>query len=326
MTPSLPLFQCDRHLQNLWGKSLPDMNMYVYERGPGGEKTSTKALDIYTDETGSTRASQPLKSDSEGNFNVWAERNRAYWTYCPGDAVRPWEEWNTPPQVVAYKGTWNASTNSPTLADGTGVPNTLYRVSTAGTRDLGSGSQAFAVGDYVFHEDGVWTRVSSSLGLGSAATAATSDFDAAGTSAGYLPWLVSNACPWLGATAMTGTVSGPIALATGTVTAPSVYNGSNAQNDEYGWDVILGAGTWTISLTHYKGSTYGIASVRLDGTTVGSVDCYNASTTWYNPASITGVSVASSGKKRLSIKIASKNASSSGYYAAIQAFALRRTA
>lgn len=60
--------------------------------------------------------------------------------------------------AVEYRGTWNASTNTPTLADGTGSTGDLYRVSVAGTRNLGSGAIQFRVGDSVIYNGSVWER------------------------------------------------------------------------------------------------------------------------------------------------------------------------
>lgn len=60
--------------------------------------------------------------------------------------------------VMEYQGTWNASTNSPALADGTGSTGDVYRVSTAGTRDLGSGNITFDVGDLVIYNGSVWQK------------------------------------------------------------------------------------------------------------------------------------------------------------------------
>ena len=61
-----------------------------------------------------------------------------------------------------YKGTWNASTNTPTLADGTGTTGWTYRVTTGGTINLGSGSLTFAVGDDAIYNGTVWQRNPSS--------------------------------------------------------------------------------------------------------------------------------------------------------------------
>jgi len=58
--------------------------------------------------------------------------------------------------TLAYKGSWDASANTPTLADGTGTANDWYKVSVAGTQDLGSGSETYSVGDDVIHNGTVW--------------------------------------------------------------------------------------------------------------------------------------------------------------------------
>jgi hypothetical protein len=83
-----------------------------------------------------------LKTDSDGN---------ATWTPISASQV--------------YKGTWNADTNTPTLADSTGVQGHYYRVTTAGTSDLddsrssGKRSISYDVGDDVIHNGTFWERV-----------------------------------------------------------------------------------------------------------------------------------------------------------------------
>lgn len=61
-----------------------------------------------------------------------------------------------PNSVMEFQGAWNASTNSPTLADGAGNAGDVYRVSVAGTQDLGSGSQSYGVGDWVMYNGSIW--------------------------------------------------------------------------------------------------------------------------------------------------------------------------
>jgi len=63
-----------------------------------------------------------------------------------------------PSAVMIYKGTWDASTNTPTLADGSGDAGDVYRVSVAGTQDLGSGSITFGVGDYCIYNGSTWEK------------------------------------------------------------------------------------------------------------------------------------------------------------------------
>lgn len=63
---------------------------------------------------------------------------------------------------LKYQGTWNASTNTPTLADGTGDAGDWYKVSVAGSQDLGSGSIDFSVGDWVIYSSAnVWEKLDS---------------------------------------------------------------------------------------------------------------------------------------------------------------------
>lgn len=65
--------------------------------------------------------------------------------------------------TFVYVGSWDASTNSPTLADGDGGaavgPGAVYRVTVAGTQNLGSGSVTYAVNDKVVYNTlGVWEK------------------------------------------------------------------------------------------------------------------------------------------------------------------------
>ena len=57
-----------------------------------------------------------------------------------------------------YQGTWNANTNSPTLASGTGTKNNYYVVSVAGTTTL-DGISSWSVGEWAIFNGTVWERV-----------------------------------------------------------------------------------------------------------------------------------------------------------------------
>jgi len=63
-----------------------------------------------------------------------------------------------PSTVMEFKGTWNATTNIPSLADGTGDAGDIYLCSVAGTQDLGSGDITFAEGDWVVYSGTVWQK------------------------------------------------------------------------------------------------------------------------------------------------------------------------
>lgn len=104
------------------------------------------------------------------------------------------------------------------------------------------------------------------------------------------------------------------------------YNSPSAVNDEINWDVVLGAGTWTVEVMHDAGTDRGIVEVALDGVAAGTIDGYAASAAQDVRTSIAAITVAESGKKRLRLKITGKNASSSNYIFALQHVQLRRTA
>lgn len=61
--------------------------------------------------------------------------------------------------ALNYKGTWNASSNTPTLADGTGAKGDYYVVSTAGTQTFGGVQLFFGTGDWIAYNGTVWQRV-----------------------------------------------------------------------------------------------------------------------------------------------------------------------
>lgn len=67
-----------------------------------------------------------------------------------------------PNSVMTYEGTWDASTNTPTLADGTGDAGMVYLVTVAGTVDFGAGNITFAVGDWVVYSGSIWQKSTNS--------------------------------------------------------------------------------------------------------------------------------------------------------------------
>jgi len=69
-----------------------------------------------------------------------------------------------PSSIMEYKGTWNAATNTPTLANGTGDTGDVYICNVAGTVNFGAGPLTFAVGDYVIYSGSIWQRSSGAVG------------------------------------------------------------------------------------------------------------------------------------------------------------------
>ena len=102
-----------------------------------------------------------------------------------------------PTSAMEYKGTWDASANTPTLADGAGDAGDMYRVSVAGTRDLGSGSVTYGVGDLVLFDGSVWQRSES-------AAATTIMTGTCATAAGTTAKTVTLDAPWASRTPVAG--------------------------------------------------------------------------------------------------------------------------
>ena len=61
-------------------------------------------------------------------------------------------------QSVSYQGTWNASTNTPTLVSSVGTQGDYYVVSVAGSTDL-NGVTNWGVGDWAVFNGSAWQRV-----------------------------------------------------------------------------------------------------------------------------------------------------------------------
>lgn len=59
---------------------------------------------------------------------------------------------------INYTGTWNASTNTPTLTSGTGTKGTMYKVSTAGTTSI-DGNSSWSIGDMILFDGTTWDKI-----------------------------------------------------------------------------------------------------------------------------------------------------------------------
>lgn len=68
----------------------------------------------------------------------------------------PWTQ--LPASIMIYRGVWNANTNTPTLVDGVGTQGDVWRVTVAGSRNLGSGTISFGVGDYATYNGTAWEK------------------------------------------------------------------------------------------------------------------------------------------------------------------------
>lgn len=62
---------------------------------------------------------------------------------------------------LVYKGTWNATTNSPTITSSTGTLGWFYKVATAGTTTI-DGISVWNVGDLLIFDGSTWDRIDGS--------------------------------------------------------------------------------------------------------------------------------------------------------------------
>ena len=96
--------------------------------------------------------------------------------------------------ALNYKGTWNASTNTPILADGTGAKGDYYVVSTAGTQTFGGVQLFFGLGDWIVYNGAVWQRVEGGSD-GNFANVTLTSTDAGATAAPLLDLYRDSASP-----------------------------------------------------------------------------------------------------------------------------------
>lgn len=89
--------------------------------------------------------------------------------YAPLDASSKIPTAYLPTTPFSYVGTWNASTNTPTLSDATGTNGQVVKVGIGGTQNLGSGSITYAVGDELIHNGTIWQKTSNTSAVSSVA-------------------------------------------------------------------------------------------------------------------------------------------------------------
>jgi hypothetical protein len=131
--------------------------------------------------------------------------------------------------AVQYQGSWNASTNTPTLTSSVGTQGYYYVVSTAGTTSI-NGINLWSVGDWIVFNGSVWQKVNGS---------STEAFSAI-TVTGLTGYMYAN-----GTSQVTASTTIPNAgLANSTISGVSLGSNLNA--------LTIGTG---LSGTSYNGST-----------------------------------------------------------------------
>jgi hypothetical protein len=73
--------------------------------------------------------------------------------------------WTAVSETQFNKGGWNANSNTPTLANGTGTNGWYYTCTVSGTTNFGAGNITFAVGDQVMYDGSIWFRIPVSISV-----------------------------------------------------------------------------------------------------------------------------------------------------------------
>ena len=113
--------------------------------------TSTGVITLTQQDAGT------ITVDIDGRFILLSEKGAANGV-ATLDAGGKLPVSQLPSSVFEYKGTWNAATNTPTLANGTGDPGDVYRCTVAGTVDFGAGAISFEIGDLVIYDGTEWQK------------------------------------------------------------------------------------------------------------------------------------------------------------------------
>lgn len=211
--------------------------------------------------------------------------------------------------AVVFKGTWNASTNTPTLADGVGTAGWQYAVSVGGTINLGSGNITFVAGDNVIYNGTIWQRIPASTvaaaGTLTGTTLASNVVSSSLTSVGVLTnlsvtntitgsisgnagsvtngvytnvsyadpsWITSLAASKVGLGNVTNESKATMFTSptfTGTVTLLNEYHQGAGTNADLGGDVVFGIKTQNNGYVAAIQSDTGIAGLKVVGTGAG---------------------------------------------------------
>ena len=204
-------------------------------------------------------------------------------------------------QVYAFRGNWNANTNSPSLSDASPPNNNVFYVVTQdGTVNFGSGAIDFDRGDYVFWDGNSWARVPGATGDDS-------------------PWHIDIFPMTRPSEQGTWVLN---------VDGSCIGNGfryTTTQDDYLEYTVLFGAGVWECSGTFVTTNAGGILTVKVQGQEVAQLDTYSSSTNANTRlADFDYFTVARTGMKTVRVYTTTKNPSSAAYWCYMQSLNLRR--
>jgi hypothetical protein len=160
--------------------------------------------------------------------------------------------WATGGGGLAYQGTWNASTNTPTLASSTGVNGYYYIVATSGSTNL-DGITDWQIGDWLLFNGTVWQKIDQSnlvtsvAGRTGAVTLSNTDISGLGT--------------------MSTQNASSVAITGGTATLTSLTTPTVQATNSAGLNLKNSAGTTQLSMGSGGGDNLSLlVSTNINGT------------------------------------------------------------
>jgi len=174
--------------------------------------------------------------------------------------------------ALNYKGTWNASTNTPTLTSGSGTKGDYYVVSVAGSTAL-DGISSWGVGDWVAFNGTAWQRVEGGADLNGVNLSVSGTSTLSGLTASTALALdasknvvsVSNTGTGNNVLATSPTLVGDVTLSTGNIVIGTSGKGIDfSATPGTGTSELLNdyeEGTWTPVITSQSGTLTSYTSI-----------------------------------------------------------------
>lgn len=105
-----------------------------------------------------------------------------------------------------------------------------------------------------------------------------------------------------------------------------MFNSSQSDGDQIDYKAYMTKGTWKCRVLGTTNTTHGIFDIKVNGTTVHTIDGYSAANTFNVRDTSSEFNITSDGLKTISVVINGKNASATTYYAFITYITFWRTA
>jgi hypothetical protein len=180
--------------------------------------------------------------------------------------------------AVKYQGTWNASTNTPTLTSSVGSQGHYYVVNVAGSTDL-NGITDWKIGDWAIYNGSIWEKIDNT--------------DAVTSVNGYTGTVVLNSAD-VGAVPTTRTITAGTGLTGGgDLSADRTLSIDNTAVTSGSYGSASAVGTFTVNaqgqLTAASNTTIAITNTQVSG--LGTMSTQNANSVAITGGSINGTTI-----------------------------------